>query len=140
MLAGSVRIAAHRVKRQRPDGIGSGRSDIHFLAVSVGIQQERSRPAARNRRQRPRRKTQRHLVARRGDREHVIGAADERKHVAVPRIAAGRRLPRRDRRDATVVVAERLPSIRRHFRREPARPQLRRRRRDPRYAQRYPSA
>ena len=51
-------------------------------------------------------KDERDLVAGARDHEQVVGACEQRAHVALARVAAGHLLPRRDARDARVVVAD----------------------------------
>ena len=142
-LRRGVRIARHGPERQRPGLVRAGRVRIHLLAVADAVQQERARPAGRQRRHRVGVERQRQRVARTRDDEEVVGGAEQLADVALARVAARHQLPRHDRRDAVVVVAVRLAAVRRDLRREAAPAQIGLRgveRRQPRLSRRDPTS
>ncbi len=119
-LLRAVRVALHPMKRQRLDRIGRRGVDIHLLAESVGVEQERPAAIGLERRKRGRIERQGDLVAGPRNDEHVVAPAQQLANVPFARIPSGHRLPDDGGRNAIVVVAIRLAAVGRRFRRESA--------------------
>src|SRR6185369_16394925 len=107
-----VWILTHAVEREWSNLVRTRRIDVHLLAESIRIQQERTCPSLLQWRQFACRKRQFQFITRFRNDKHVVSCSQQTADVAESCVAPSHHFPRRVERHFVVIVAHRLSTVR----------------------------